>query len=210
MSALAAWRPPKSVTLRQLQARLANAVTNVQEDQAGEAIGTALAAGADCSLRNASGQTVLHAVATAAGVKALTAAGTAVDLADVSGRTPLMTASRAGRHRVVCALLAAGAAVDRADSDRRTALHAAAAAGHVRCAQALLRAGANVNARDRINRTPLAEAVAAGHAACVRDLMAAGAKWDAVLTQRLRGTLAGTIRARHGAPHTLDTIGTLR
>ena len=91
-----------------------------------------------------------------------------MDAVDENGRTALLLAAAAGRHRAVAVLLndqhqqgagAAGAVVLRSDvhfPDRSglRALHLAARDGHTETVKVLLRCGADVHGRDGGSRTP--------------------------------------------------------
>jgi len=125
-------------------------------------------------------------------VRAVLAAGTAPDLRDKDGRTPLHWAALGGHTEVVQLLLGAGAEVDARERDRyygRTPLHLAAQGGHTDVIQLLLKAGAEVNAEDRgYGSKPLWGAVAGGHAAAAKSLLDRGAAVNA--TNRTRSPVS--------------------
>jgi hypothetical protein len=112
----------------------------------------------------------------AAEVRALLAAGAAVDAADARGMTPLIWASRRGRLDAMRALIAAGADVNRADAagHRWTVLLHAIHTNQPEAVHALLQAGANPNRRSP-GVTPLIMAAGYGYTTMVRDLLSHGA-----------------------------------
>ena len=87
------------------------------------------------------------------------------------GRTPLMTAARAGHAKVVAALLQAGVGVDLADEVGDTALMQAAGAGHLRVVQLLVDVGhAKVERVGPSGVTAFMAAARRGHVPVVRYL----------------------------------------
>jgi len=126
-----------------------------------DVVGALVAAGADCTRRDADGNTPL-CVAVANDdvdtVKELLRAGDAgVDVPGRDGVPPLHLAVRSENSAAVHALLAAGAAVNLTEPERSsTPLHIGAAVGHVDIVRALLASGADVGARDGVlGATPL-------------------------------------------------------
>jgi uncharacterized protein len=82
--------------------------------------------------------------------------GAGIDAVDVSGETPLMTASLAGHSEVVAAMIKRGANIGAQNDRGLTALHAAAYAGDIKSVQLLVSAGANVNnAENKFKVSPL-------------------------------------------------------
>ena len=117
-------------------------------------------------------------------LKLLLHEGAAVDLATLTGTTPVMAASRFGHAKCVQLLLSAGAAVDltRAD-DGSSALIFASHGGYVDCARFLLDAGAAVDlASHGRGISPLYMASQEGHVECVQLLLDAGAAVDLART----------------------------
>ena len=111
-------------------------------------------------------------------VRALLAAGAAVDAADCRGRRPLMCAAMHGHVACVRALLEAGADPEAVESGRRP-LHYASLRRHVACVRALLAAGADFEAASGNGRRALHFAAEGGEPATIVALLRAGADVDA-------------------------------
>ncbi len=111
-----------------------------------------LDAGCDPLAPDRDGDTAVHAAAMArdpAYLELLLARGLSPDVPNrISGRTPIMSAMLAERHRQFDMLLAAGANVARADTTGNTPLHVAAQINEPRHVLALLKAGAPPAARN--------------------------------------------------------------
>ncbi|MGE3858195.1 MAG: ankyrin repeat domain-containing protein [Dehalococcoidia bacterium] len=90
-----------------------------------------------------------------AAVRALIAAGAAVDERDARGRTPLFRAAQNGHLPVARALLAAGADVNAADEAADTPYYVAALARHAELTGVLLDAGADRVGTRAYGGTPL-------------------------------------------------------
>jgi len=117
------------------------------------AIGVALAAaavaaplvGSAIGMGQAMSDLGLHDAAAkddAAAIRALLAAGAAIDARDNAGRTPLLVATQVNGIRAAEALIAAGADVNLADGNGVTPLHHARGRGFAAMEQALAKAGA--------------------------------------------------------------------
>lgn len=116
-----------------------------------EAYAGCVTAGADLTLRDAGGHTVLHhaaAFADTSVIALLLAAGAEADARNHIGTTPLHVAARAGNLAVAAGLLARGADVNVAANGGTTPLHLAARAGNLVTVNALLEAGADPNVVD--------------------------------------------------------------
>ena len=88
-------------------------------------------------------------------VKQHLAAGTDVNDKGISGRTPLMQATRGGRMEVAELLIANGADLNAKSDDGLTPLHASAALGYTKIAELIIDKGADVNAKSVSGSTPL-------------------------------------------------------
>ncbi|MBN1130128.1 MAG: ankyrin repeat domain-containing protein [Chitinispirillaceae bacterium] len=116
-----------------------------------------------------------------AAVKKIIAEGGNVNMADGSGRTPLIEAAWSGRHDVVKHLVEKGAAVNTVDRVGYSALMRACEEGHVSVAAYLVGKGAQVNARGNVRgTTPLMLAAEKGHLKILELLIAKGAKVNIV------------------------------
>ena len=105
-------------------------------------------------------------------VRGLLSRGVSVDIADDSGRTPLIEAAANGHAAVIDALLRHGADVRARDRYGDTALHVAVREGNSLAVDGLLAAGADVNAADANGNTPLMAAAIKGHQAIAARLIA--------------------------------------
>lgn len=108
-------------------------------------------------------------------LRALLAAGGAVDEADSFGNTALMLASGHGRVECVRALIEAGANPGKPDNRGIAPIHFAAYKDEHACLQALVAAGANVDQVDKEGSSASIFASRSGRAASLRLLIAAGA-----------------------------------
>ena len=98
---------------------------------------------------------------------------------DATGETPLISASLAGKTRIVELLLARGAMMEARNNRGLTPLHAAAYGGHLGVAIALIDHGAKVDdAENRYKTTALIIAAEEGHADIVKLLIDKGAKLE--------------------------------
>jgi ankyrin repeat protein len=138
-------------------------------------VGSAPETGVDA--KSGKGWTALQRAASgghAAAVRALLAAGAAVDLAfndRVDRRAPLWHAAFNGHETVARLLIAASATVDLAKDDGMTPLYIAAQNGHDALVAVLLEAGAAVDLTEEQGRTPLWVAAQNGHEAVVELLL---------------------------------------
>ncbi|KAG7404322.1 Ankyrin repeat domain-containing protein 50 [Fusarium oxysporum f. sp. rapae] len=108
-------------------------------------------------------------------VKRLLDNGTATEVVDSSGRTPLSYAAEGGHVAIARLLLDNGADVNTNEGGGRTPLSYAAESGHVAVARLLLNNGADVNTNEGGGRTPLSYAAEGGHVAIARLLLNNGA-----------------------------------
>ncbi len=116
-----------------------------------------------------------------AAVKKFIAEGVDVNVADGSGRTPLLEAVWAGHIDVVKFLVEKGAKVDLADKVGYTPLMRACEEGHLQVVTYLIGKGASVNSRGKVKgTTPLMLAAEQGHVKVLEALIAHGAKINAV------------------------------
>lgn len=108
-------------------------------------------------------------------LRALLAAGAAVDEADSFGNTALMLASGHGRVECVRALVEAGANLGKPDDRGIAPIHFAAYKGEHACLQALVASGADVDQVDKEGSSACIFAGRSGQAGSLRLLIAAGA-----------------------------------
>lgn len=162
-----------------------------------EAYALCVTAGADLTLRDAGGHTVLHhaaAFADTSVIALLLAAGAEADARNHGGTTPLHVAAHAGNLAVVAGLLARGADVNVAANSGTTPLHLAARAGNVVTVNALLEAGADPNVLDD-HGTALHAFTSSGHRLLIVDaLLEAGMDLNLVggiLLRESFGVMAG-------------------
>lgn len=102
--------------------------------------------------------------------------GLDINLQDVNGQPPLVTATLAGHDDMVRLLLDHKADVMGRTNKGMTALHAAAYAGNLTIAKMLIAHGADINDQANIaGITPLHAAAEEDHADVVKQLVAAGA-----------------------------------
>ena len=138
-----------------------------------------LNAGADPNLPNTNSQTPLSWAAAEGCEESLELVlqqpTIALDLIDISGRTPLARAAENGHTKIVRLLLAKGANIESLDNEKRSALCLAAANGHKVVVKLLLKNNAQINVQDRKGNTPLALATENNHDAVVRLLLENGA-----------------------------------
>jgi len=108
--------------------------------------------------------------------RAMMLAGTDVNLAAISGVTPLMAAAYAGHKDMVELLLAHGADVNAVDRLHKNAMTYAAGEGRTEIVTLFLAKGVDPNAVYQNDLTALMWAAGNGKPATVRVLLAAGAK----------------------------------
>jgi uncharacterized protein len=106
----------------------------------------------------------------------LLAARADVQLANLAGVTPLMSAAFAGSPEIVGKLLAAGARTDAVDRVKKNAAVYAAGRGCTACLEQLLQAGMPVNGRLDHDLTLLMWAAGYGHEPTARLLLQRGAE----------------------------------
>eukprot|EP00903_Cladosiphon_okamuranus_P012365 g11590.t1 len=141
-----------------------------------------LAAGADVNLRSGyDGSVPLHHAAMGGHDRILAALlfqGADKDALDMSGKSPLIWATRAGRQ--VEALLAAGAQVDTRSTDflRYSALDWAVREGDVRAVESLIRHGADLESCSFGGHSALHMAAVHGQTGAVQALVRAGANME--------------------------------
>ncbi|CBN73906.1 ankyrin 2,3/unc44 [Ectocarpus siliculosus] len=121
--------------------------------------------------------------------------GARVDVADVSGLTPLAYAVSNDHGDATGLLCDYGANLDLVDAAGRTALHVASQDGKVNALAELLGRSVNVDAKDAMGETALHYAAYSGKVEAVRALLETGA--DPSL-QSLRGDNAAHIASRAG------------
>ncbi|MFP4162374.1 MAG: ankyrin repeat domain-containing protein [Chitinispirillaceae bacterium] len=107
--------------------------------------------------------------------------GADVNLADYSGRTPLIEAAWCGSTEIVKLLITKGADVNAADRGGFTALMRASEEGHVPVVKTLLLNGADVNCRGKVRgTTPLMLAAENGYIKILDMLLEKGAQINTV------------------------------
>lgn len=110
-------------------------------------------------------------------VRALLADGTAIDDADVYGRTALIEAAWGGHLEVVSLLIEKGANVNVADKSGYNALMRASEQGYAKIVSVLIKNGANVNCHGSVKgTTPLMFAAELGNLDVLQLLIDGGAK----------------------------------
>lgn len=114
-----------------------------------------LSKGADATVTDGAGNTLLHAAASPEMVALLLGAGLNVQAKNAAGATPLLTAAARGQADVVAALLAKGADAKAVDARGNTALLLAVQRDRPAVVQALLAQGANVAVKDSQENTLL-------------------------------------------------------
>ncbi|MFH1718217.1 MAG: ankyrin repeat domain-containing protein [Planctomycetota bacterium] len=137
-----------------------------------EAVKLLLEAGANISVKDDRGQTLLHLILDMRNsdynqyrlskdtVELLLAKGEDVNLKDNDGRTPLHLAAESDDRDIVGFLLDKGAKIDEKDDESGfTALHHAARFGNKNVAELLITNGADINTKDKQGHTPLYIAV---------------------------------------------------
>ena len=137
-----------------------------------EAVKLLLEAGANISVKDDRGQTLLHLILDMRNsdynqyrlskdtVELLLAKGEDVNLKDNDGRTPLHLAAESADGDIVELLLGKGAKIDEKDDESGfTALHHAARFGKKNVVELLIARGADINAKDKQGHTPLYVAV---------------------------------------------------
>jgi ankyrin repeat protein len=130
-------------------------------------------------------------------VDVLLAAHADPNLPDLSGVTPLMSASYGSNPALVHKLLAAGARIDSIDRVKKNAATYAAGQGCAACLQELLNAGAQVNARLENDLTLLMWAAGYGRDEVAKLLLERGA--DRSLRDNRGKTAADIARELHFA-----------
>lgn len=136
-------------------------------------------AGATVDRPSGSGIRPIHRAADESMVALLVRAGAEASIRDDAGRTVLHHAAMREAPSVMRLLVDRhGLKVSATDHRRRTALHAAVEAGAAGAARWLIDRGAAVDAEAKLGRTPLHRAVARGEAAMVRLLLERGADAD--------------------------------
>lgn len=125
----------------------------------GELLIPLLEAGADGSVRDQDGNTILHLAClrlhSKESIARLIALGLDPGARNGAGETPLHAAAKAGNRFAIPALLAAGAEADARDGEGQTPLHRLASLLLPVTASLLLDAGADPDAKDDQGRTPL-------------------------------------------------------
>jgi ankyrin repeat protein len=142
-------------------------------------------------------------------VATLLSGGTAPDVRDPHGRTPLHVATF-GRHAAVVQVLAkAGADLGALESDRYDAVTIAAVADDEATLRLLLSLGASAGlVTSRYDGTALIAAAHLGHAGVVRQLIAAGAPVDHVNNLHWTAVIESIVLGDGGRRHQ-DTLAAL-
>ena len=140
-------------------------------------------AGADVDVKNADGDTPLHAARSnrnLAVIQALLDAGADVNAKNADGDTLLHVVIEYNTNpAVIQALVDAGADVDAKNDDGDTPLHSAGSNENLAVIQALVDAGADVDAKNDDGDTPLHSAGSNENLAVIQALVDAGADVDA-------------------------------
>lgn len=149
-------------------------------------------------------ETDLHRAAAAGrtdDIRALLAAGAAVDARDGQGRTPLLIATYANRVEAARLLIEAGADVNAKDAISDSPYLYAGARGHLDILTMTLAHGADLRSTNRFGGTALIPAAERGHVETVRTLIAAGVAVDHVnrlgWTALLEAVILGDGGPRH-------------
>lgn len=135
--------------------------------------------GADVTIKDNSGENVLHEAANsdADTVRRLIERGADANTASKDGTTPLIAAVKVGNNEVVELLLVVeGIKAGAADEEGWTALHYAAQRGDAESVRLLIEKKVDVNAQSKTGDTPLKLASSKGHTEVEQALTAAGAR----------------------------------
>ena len=194
----ARWHPYPSV-----QERLAQGLDPDATDLAGRSLlkiaarngrledfSALLKAGADITVRNASGFTLVHEAIQGGNLDLLKAALAAPESPGPNARgnrniTPLMWAAKYNEPDMVTLLLKKGADVNAVADKDFTALHFAAFEDHLACLQLIAAAGADPNRYNKDGITPLGFAVYHGNTRAAKTLLKAGAHWQVTDAKRV-------------------------
>lgn len=146
----------------------------------------------------------LHAAATAGDsqrVKQIITSGEKIDMADTSGRTPLLRATAAGHTEVARLLIEAGADVNAKDQIQDSPYLLAGAQGRLEILQMTLAHGADLKSTNRYGGTALIPAAERGYVETVRTLIAAGVEVDHINNLGWTALLEAVILGNGGAEH---------
>lgn len=139
----------------------------------------------------------------AARIRALAAAGGAVEARDGNGRTPLMVAGHRGHHAAARALLDAGADPNALDRQRYDLVTIAAVRDDTEMVRLALERGASArNVTSPYDGTALIAAAHLGHVGPVRALILAGAPLDHVNNLKWTGLIEAIVLGDGGPRHT--------
>lgn len=135
-------------------------------------------------------------------LRALLAAGAAIDGRDAQGRTPLHVATFARQREVIRALAAAGAGLGLLEHDRYDAVTIAAVADDEDTLRLLLSLGASAKlVTSRYDGTALIAAAHLGHDGVVRQLITAGAPLDHVNNLHWTAVIESVVLGDGGPRH---------
>lgn len=135
--------------------------------------------GADVTIKDNTGETVLHEAANndADTARRLIERGADINAASKDGTTPLIAAVKVGNNEVVELLLVTdGLKAGVADEEGWTALHYAAQRGDAEAVRLLIEKKVDVNAQSKNGDTPLKLASSKGHTEVEQALTKAGAQ----------------------------------
>ena len=143
----------------------------------------------------------------AAEIRSLTSRGSALDLRDGHGRTPLHVAAYRRHHEAMRALVAAGADPNALERDRYDVVTIAAVADDLPTLEVALSLGASArNITSRYDGTALIAAAHLGHARIVRRLIRAGAPLDHVNNLGWTALIEAIVLGDGGQRHTETLI----